>query len=323
MLEKIMNMPKIELHIHLDGSLDINNVSLKTNKSISELQKIMMVKEECKDLNEYLEKFDYPISIMQTKEELEESMYNVCLNLKKQNIIYAEIRFAPAFHTEKGLTQEEVVQSVLKGLEKSNTNYNIILCCMRNLDINTNKETINIANKYNNNHIVAIDLAGAEALFPTNNFKELFDYAKKLNIPYTIHAGEADGIESIKSAISFGTKRIGHGVRCIEDKNLVDYIKNNDITLEICPTSNINTKVTNNIESHPINELYNKGVKVTINTDNMTVSNITLNKEYKKLIDAFNYNLEDFKKMNINSINASFLLEEEKEKLRDIINKYN
>lgn len=104
MLEKIMNMPKIELHIHLDGSLDINNVSLKTNKSISELQKIMMVKEECKDLNEYLEKFDYPISIMQTKEELEESMYNVCLNLKKQNIIYAEIRFAPAFHTEKGLT---------------------------------------------------------------------------------------------------------------------------------------------------------------------------------------------------------------------------
>lgn len=322
MIDKIINMPKVELHIHLDGSLNKNEISNKYKISIEELNNIMTVNEDCQNLNEYLEKFKYPISIMQTEEELENAMYKLCCTLKEQNIIYAEIRFAPALHTNKGLTQKQVVESVIKGLKKSKTNYNIILCCMRNLNMETNKKTIDVANTFKNDRVVAIDLAGAEAIYPTKNFKELFDYAKSLNIPYTIHAGEADGPESIKSALSFGTKRIGHGVNCINDEKLINYIKENNVTLEICPTSNINTKIVSDIKKHPIDKLYKLGVKTTINTDNMTVSNVDLNKEYIKLYESFNYTIDDFKKMNINSIQCSFINDKEKTELVHKITNY-
>lgn len=320
MIDKIINMPKIELHLHLDGSLDKEYISERYNIKIDELDKIMSVDETCTSLNDYLIKFDYPISIMQTKQELTTLTEKLCNSLLKQNVIYAEIRFAPAFHTKEGLTQSEVIESVIKGLEK--TNYNLILCCMRNLDKETNLETINAAKKYLGKKVVAIDLAGAEAIFKTEDFKYIFDYAKKLNIPYTIHAGEADGPSSIKSALSFGTKRIGHGINCIYDKELIDTIISENITLEVCPTSNIDTKAVTDMRSHPIDKLYKMGVRTTINTDNSTVSNVSLNEEYINLYNAFHYTIKDFKKMNEYAIEASFLNEEDKKYLSDIINNY-
>lgn len=322
MKNEIINMPKVELHLHLDGSLNKELISKKYNIDINELNKKMSVDETCQDLNDYLTKFDYPISIMQTKEELKEFTLDLCERLKEQNIIYAEIRFAPAFHTNKGLTQKQVIESVIDGLNESNTNYNLILCCMRNIDENTNKETIELAKYFSHNRVVAIDLAGAESLYPTKKFKEIFDYATSLNIPFTIHAGEAAADESILSAISFGAKRIGHGIKCIDNKELINEIIDKKITLEICPTSNINTKAVTDMTNHPINKLYKLGVKTTINTDNMTVSNIDLNKEYIKLQETFNYTIDDFKKMNIYAIDSSFINNEEKQKLKDIIRNY-
>ena len=190
---------------------------------------------------------------------------------------------------------------------------------MRNSSFKENKKIIDLTYKYLNKGVVGIDLAGDEKNYKTSNFKDLFDIINDLKMPFTIHAGEADGIDSILSAIDFDTKRIGHGVRCIEDENIINLIKEKNITLEVCPTSNVDTNMYKYI-NHPIKELYDRGVLITINTDNRTVSNITLTREYEKLSKYFNFKIDDFKKMNINAIKASFLSPEEqivfKEKIK-------
>ena len=316
----LKKLPKVELHIHLDGSVRLDTASELTGKSIEEVKNLMIAKEECRDLNEYLTKFNLANEVMQSQKNLTRIAKELVEDLKKDNVIYAEVRFAPLFHIKKGLTEEEVIEAVLLGLQDEELRVNLILCMMRQFSFEDNLKTIELASKYLDKGVVAIDLAGAEALYPTASFKRLFQITKDKNIPFTIHAGEADGKDSILSAISFGTKRIGHGVKCIEDNITLDLIKKNNITLEVCPTSNIQTNVFKSYHNHPIRKLYDMDILVTINVDNMTVSNINLTKEYEKLVQNFNFTLKDFKKMNINAINASFLNDELKEKYRKIIN---
>lgn len=316
----LKNIPKVELHLHLDGSVRLDTASMLTGKNIEEVRSLMIAKEKCHDLNEYLTKFNLANEIMQSQENLTRMAKELVEDLKNDNVIYAEVRFAPLLHTKKGLTGEEVIEAVLLGLKDEDLKVNLILCMMRQFSFEDNLKTIELAIKYLDKGVVAIDLAGAEALYPTANFERLFQIAKDKNIPFTIHAGEADGKDSILSAINFKTKRIGHGVRCIEDKETLDMINKNNITLEVCPTSNIQTDIFENYHDHPIRKLYDMNILVTINVDNMTVSNIDLTQEYEKLVKNFNFTLKDFKKMNINAINASFLKEELKEKYREIIN---
>ena len=304
-------MKKIELHLHLDGSVRLNTASTIGNIKKED----MIAKDKCTDLNDYLTKFDKVNEIMQTSETLEKFAYELAEDLKKDDVIYAEIRFAPIKHLKKGLTMDEVVQSVLNGLKKVDIKTNLILCLMRGESFQNNLYTIKTALKFLNKGVVAIDLAGAEAIYKTENYRELFTIAKDNNIPFTIHCGEADGTSSIKSAISFGTKRIGHGIRCLEDNDLVNEIISKNIALEICPTSNVQTNVVDVYKKHPIKKLYEKGVLTTINTDNRTVSNITLKEEYNKLKKAFDFTENDFLNMNINAINSAFISDEEKQEL--------
>ena len=309
-------MPKIELHLHLDGSLDIKKIQKKYKISKKEIKNKMIADEKCQNLNDYLTKFDFPISIMQTKEELEDAVINLLEKLKKQNVIYAEIRFAPQFHIKKGLTQDKVVEIVINASKNVDIKSNFILCIMRGKDnMDLNYETLEVAKKYYGKGVCAVDLAGAEALYKTENYEEIFKKVVEYNILFTIHAGEADGPESIETAIRFGAKRIGHGVRCIENEELMNLIKTKNITLEICPTSNIQTCVYNNYKEHPIKQIYEKGIKVTINTDNMTVSNTDLANEYKKLEKYTGLTKKDFIEMNKNAINSAFISEEEKKEL--------
>lgn len=322
MIEKIKQMPKVELHLHLDGSVDLETASILSNKKIEEIKDKMVAKDKCYDLNEYLTKFDFPISLMQTKENLKLIAHELGLKLEKQNVIYAEVRFAPMFHTKKGLTINEVIDSVLEGFKSTKVKINLILCLMRGAQEKENKTIIDIAKEYQNKGVCAIDLAGAEGLYPTKDYQNLFKEAKEKGIQFTIHAGEAAGPESINDAINFGAKRIGHGIRCLEDKTIVDKIKDNNILLEICPTSNVQTNVVDKYENHPIIKLYKEGILVCINTDNITVSNISLTEEYIKLYKAFNLTIEDFKTMNINAINHAFITEEEKEKIKKELEKF-
>ena len=318
----LKNIPKVELHLHLDGSVRLDTASKLTGKSIEEVRSLMIAKEKCHDLNEYLTKFNLANEIMQSQENLTRIAKELVEDLKKDNVIYAEVRFAPLLHTKNGLTGEKVIEAVLLGLKDEDLKVNLILCMMRQFNFEDNLKTIELASKYLDKGVVAIDLAGAEALYQTASFEKLFQIAKDKNIPFTIHAGEADGKDSILSAINFKTKRIGHGVRCIEDNETLNIIKKNNITLEVCPTSNIQTGIFENYYDHPIKKLYDMNVLVTINVDNMTVSNIDLTQEYEKLVKIFNLNIEDLKKINLNAIDAAFLTDKEKQFYKIIINNY-
>ena len=308
-------MKKIELHVHLDGSVREDTLrEILLEKGI-ETTSSFHVDNSCQDLNDYLEKFDYPIMVMQTKENLERISYELTCDLKNDDVIYAEIRFAPIKHLKENLSLDEVVSAVLNGLNKGEIKTRLILCCMRDSSLEDNIKIVDLAFKYS----CAIDLAGAEAVYDTKNFESLFDYVKKIDIPYTIHAGEAVGKDSILSAISFKTKRIGHGVKDVDDE-IIELYKNNNITLEVCPTSNLNTNLVSNIEDYPIYNLYKSGVNVTINTDNRTVSNTTLSKEYDLLKKNFPFTDKDFIMMNNYAIDAAFLNEDEKNELKKLIN---
>ena len=222
------NIGLVDLHLHLDGSLSVDSVKelmqiqgIKNCYSDSELLEKLQVSDGCRDLNEYLEKFDFPITLLQTKEALETASYNLLEELKAQGLIYAEIRFAPQFHTSKGLSQEQVVNAVIDGMRKSELNANLILCCMRGENNHDeNIETVSVAKKFLKKGVAAIDLAGAEGIFPTSDYKDVFELASELGIPFTIHAGEAAGFTSVEAAVEYGAVRIGHGVRSVESEAL-------------------------------------------------------------------------------------------------------
>lgn len=317
-----LNGKLIDLHVHLDGSLSIDtvkrlaaiqgiNISDIAKDDIALLSKLQVSK-GCRDLNEYLEKFDFPLMLMQTSAALEESIYALLKEQKEQGLIYSEIRFAPQLHMKNGLNQKEVVEAVLKGRRKAKADFDmdcgIILCCMRGADNRLNEDTLYVAADMLKAHksIVAVDLAGAEKLFLTSDYEQLFSQAKELGLPFTIHAGEADGPESIWKALEFGASRIGHGIRAVEDESLMKELARKQIPLELCPTSNLNTKVSDSIEEYPIMKLINTGVKVTINTDNMTVSGTTLAGELMMVKNAFMLSDEYMLKLLVNSADAVF-----------------
>ncbi len=312
-------MKKIELHLHLDGSVRLTTLAELAGLSLEQAQAQAVAPAKCMDLNDYLTRFALPLSIMQTKENLERIAYELAEDLKAENVIYAEIRFAPSQHTSV-LSLEEVVEAVLTGLQKVDIKTNLLLSMMRNEREDVNFKIIDLAQKYRHQGVVGIDLAGAEALYPTYTFANLFAYANKLGVNFTIHAGEADGPSSIEAALSFGAKRLGHGVRLLEDNKLLNEVREKGILLEVCPTSNIQTNICSSISEHPIALLKKHNIKVCINTDNRTVSHVDLTAEYEKLAQCFNFTQEDFYNFNYNAIMGAFISDEEKEQLVNQLN---
>ena len=310
------DLKKIELHCHLDGSVRPSTVSEVLGLPLEKVEREMCFKESRKDLNEYLSKFDLPLSIMQDKEGLIRVSRELAEDMKKDNIIYAEVRFAPHKSTLKGLTLDEVVESTLTGFKQvEGIKIRVILCMMRDFDFETNLEVIDLAERFMDKGVCAIDLAGAEGLYPTKDYEELFNYAKKIGIPFTIHAGEADGVESIKSALKFGTKRLGHGVRVVEDTSLLEYTCNNQILFEVCPTSNIQTGAASSFKDHQLRTLFDEECDCLINTDNRTVSNTTLNKEISIMMENQGLTLKDIKTMIKRSVKYTFLSKKEQDEL--------
>ena len=315
------NRGLIDLHLHLDGSLSLATVrtlAAMQHKNVPvedrELLQRLQVGPNCRDLNEYLEKFSFPCSLMQTPEAITLTVANLCGELMEQGLLYAEIRFAPQLHTLGGLTQEQVVQAAVDGLKVHPFRANLILCCMRgNTNQRENLETVEIAPRFLGKGVCAVDLAGAEALFTTDTFRDLFRVVKEKHIPCTIHAGEACGPESVWNALEFGAQRLGHGVRSLEDPALIRRLAEQGVTLELCPTSNLNTCIFEKMEDYPLVRLMEAGVAVTVNTDNMTVSGVTLESEMKKLADTFHLTDEHFKTLARNAAQASFASAEDKE----------
>lgn len=302
----VEGIKKVELHLHLEGSIMLNTAKKIANREDVENE---MVAYNARNLDEYLTKFDLPIILMQTKENIKNIARDLVKKLEKDNVIYAEIRFCPI---KDNISMEDVIDSVLEGLKSDKVKTNLILCMMRVFNEEKNMKIIDIASKYLNKGVVAIDLAGDEKSHKLKEFISLFELAKKKNIPFTIHAGEVDDID-VTDALNLGVNRIGHGIK--SNKQQLEIIKERKILLEICPTSNVDTRNVIEYSRHNVYDLYKDGVNISINTDNLTVSNIDLNQEYKKLIMNFGFTIEDLININKNAIKYAFLSEEEKEEL--------
>lgn len=329
----LKNNSYIDLHVHLDGSVPFflaRKLAASqggVQRTDRELEALMVAPKNCQDLNDYLTKFEYPLTLLQTEEGIAQSVCELLNVQASQGIIYSEIRFAPQLHIREGLSQKQVVAAALSGRElyrqmagEQAISSNLILCCMRgdnNEDLNM--ETVETAGNFLGKGVAALDLAGAEALFPTNLFKNIFKAAKQKKIPFTIHAGEARGAESIWEALDFGAFRIGHGIRCLEDRELTAYLAKKQIPLELCPTSNLNTRIFSDIRDYPLLKLLDAGVCVTVNTDNMTVSNTTVQEEFRRLEAVFHLGEEPVKRLLLNAANAAFVSEEERKRLREKI----
>ena len=310
-----------ELHLHLDGSLRPETVwELAKEQGIrlpaesaEEVKYKMEVPEDCRTLEEYLERFDLPLLVLQRADAIERVTYELVEDLAKEGVDYAEIRFAPQLSVNGGLTQDEVVEAAIRGAERGMKTYpeirvGLILCCMRGADNEAlNMQTVETAKKYLGPVVCAVDIAGAEGLFPTENFAPVFAKVREYGIPMTIHAGEAAGPDSMKTALSFGTKRIGHGVAAINDPELIRRLIDENVTLEVCVTSNYHTKVVPAIEMHPIHKLLDEGVHVTVNSDNRTCSRTTLQKEKEVLKKQLGFSDEEIEKMQEYAWEARFL----------------
>lgn len=316
----------IDLHLHLDGSMSLECArSLAQKQGIAlpddaELLNKLRVSEDCRDLNEYLERFDLPLSLLQTYDSVKEATARLCDELAESGLVYAEIRFAPQLHMQKGLTQKEVVEAAIEGLSIGKLKASLILCCMRGTDNREeNMETVRLVKEYLGKGVCAVDLAGAEALFPNENFVDVIEYARSLSLPMTLHAGEALGADSVRSAISLGAWRIGHGVRSFSDVELMKILAENKIPLELCPTSNLNTRIFDSLSEYPIRAFLDADICITLNTDNISVSATSLANEYQKIADTFSLTEDELLRLTLNSVSATFLEKEEKIELEKAV----
>lgn len=335
-LNQIKKIPKVELHCHLDGSIrtktiidqaKIDNVDIPS-KQIEILNSIVKIGENNSSLEEYLKKFEITLSVMQNPDALERFAFELIEDVYEENVVYIEVRFSPIFHINSGMSPGMSIKSVNKGLKKGEKKYGvksrIIICGIRNMSPENTLKLAELAIEYKDHGVVGFDLAGPEKSFPARRHKNAFELIKKNNLKCTIHAGEANGPSSIYQAIyDCGADRIGHGTRLKEDNKLLDTVKNKKIPLEICLTSNWQTKCVRSLKEHPLKSYYEMGIILSLNTDNRLISNTTLSNEMILANNLFDFSLQDFKNLTIMAMESAFINNSiKKEIIELILNQY-
>ena len=309
------NMPKIELHCHLDGSLSPKLVQrlLKEqgeDRTLEELEGKLTAPMDCKSLAEYLERFDLPLRCLQTKEGLYAAAEELALAAAKEQVKYIEVRFAPSFSTQQGLSVREILESVRDGLksteQKADIRTGILVCTMRNLDRETNLSMLKEAREFLGDSVVGCDLAGDEKAYPTADFAELFTAAKEYGMPFTIHSGECGSAQNVRDAVELGAGRIGHGIAMKGNSELMELCAKKKIGVELCPTSNLQTKAVTDMAEYPFLEFYEAGIPLSVNTDNRTVSDTTCTDEYMRLVEAGVFKEAMCEKIYMASLHSAF-----------------
>ena len=333
----IKRIPKVELHDHLDGGVRPETivelakeykVELPTNDPV-DLAEWLCRGANRKSLRLYLEGFGIALSVMQTPEALERIAREALEDLAADNVVYAEIRFAPVLHLSDKMNLESVVRSVLRGLEegkkKTGVEYGLLLCTMRSQTVSL--ETAELAVSFREKGVVGFDLAGDEYGHPPKKHLDAFEYIRRKNFNITIHAGEAFGMESIWQAIQYcGAHRIGHATRLIEDMmvhgtriekmgSLSSFIRDKRIPMEVCLSSNVHTGAASSFDEHPFPIYYRNNFRVFLCTDNRLMSNTTLGKELYLAVKHYNLTLRDLEKMTINAMKSSFIHHDERIKI--------
>lgn len=324
--EIVKTLPKIELHCHLDGSVRphiLEQLALAQNKPLAatgpDLAAKLIAPEECQSLLEYLERFDIVLPLLQEASALELVAYDLIAQVAEENVAYIEVRFAPMLFIKEGLTLPEIVEAVLAGLKRGEADFgvksNALLCAMRHHSNERNQEVIDSAKEFLGHGVAGFDLAGDEASYPTELFTELVSLGVSHHIPVTLHAGECGCPQNVAESIHLGATRIGHGIAIQKDPVVLQTCLDNQILVEMCPTSNFQTKAVLDLADYPFKEFLDAGLKICINTDNRTVSNTTLTDEYLKLHQWYNIDYACLETLNHNAVDGAFIDEQAKEKL--------
>jgi adenosine deaminase len=333
-LAEIRAVPKVLLHDHLDGGLRPGTVLELARQTgyadlpgdnVEDLTRRLTEGAHRGHLEIYLDAFRHTVAVMQTPEALRRVAAECAEDLAADGVVYAEVRFAPELHTERGLSLDEVVTAVLEGFRAGAANaagdgrritVYALLTAMRTAA--RSMEIAELAVRHSGEGVVGFDIAGAEAGWPPSRHLDAFQLLKRENFHFTIHAGEAFGLPSIWEAVQYcGTERLGHGVRIVDDiqispagsvrlGRLAAYIRDRRIPLEMCPTSNVQTGAAPSIAQHPIRLLRQLQFRVTVNTDNRLMSQVTLSSEFHRLAEEFGYGWSDIEWLTVNAMKSAF-----------------
>src|SRR5919198_1864707 len=327
-------LPKTDLHCHLDGSLRLGTIL-----ELAEEQKVQLPEDApeglaramhqgqvCANLEDYLTAFAITLSVLQTEESLYRSAYELAIDAAKENVRYLEVRYSPVLHTRRGLKPTTIVDAVLDGLgaakREAGVKSNVIICGIRHIDPVTSLRLAELAVAFKNRGVVGYDLAGAEEGYPSKDHQAAFQLILDNNVNVTIHAGEAYGPESIAQAVHYcGAHRIGHGVRLRENGDLLNYVNDHRIPLEMCPSSNVQTRSVADMKSHPLKFYFDFGLRVTVNTDNRLITDTTSTKELWICHERMGFTLEDLCELVVQGFKSAFLPFREKADLLKRVNR--
>lgn len=313
-------LPKTDLHVHLDGSLRVktamelakpNGVTLPSNRE-EEVYDFLSVKGQVANLNEYIDKFDVTLRLMQDYDSLRRIAFELAEDAARENVTYMEVRYSPILHQDKGLSLEQVVDAVLEGLHEAEQKYpiktGVIICAIRSFDRSMSLRLAELAVQYKRKGVVGFDLAGREEDNPAKEHAKAFYTIRKECINCTVHAGEAYGPASIHQAIhACGAHRIGHGTRLYEDEDLMNFVRDHRIPLEVCLISNVQTKAVLRIEHHPFKKYLDNQLRVTLNTDNRLISRTTVTDELWLAVQTWDLSFEEVKKVILNGFKSLFI----------------
>ena len=329
-LKFLQALPKAELHVHLDGSLRLSTVrelSARHNlgfdfKTDEDVRAVCQVPDDCESLVDYLRVFDITLQLMQEKDELTRIAYELAEDAHLENVRYMEVRYSPLLHLNMGLNYDEIVAAVQEGLDMARRQYGIIcgqiICGIRHISTESSLDLADLAVRWKGRGVVGFDLAGAEGGFPAKDHIEAFYKVLNNNINITIHAGEAFGAPSIHQALHYcRAHRIGHGTHLNEDPELMAWVNDHRIPVEVCLASNLQTKAIPDYQSHPIRQFMADGLRVTLNTDNRLVSGTTVTNEYRLAVENYDLNEDEVLTLVMNGFKSAFLPLREKADLVD------
>jgi adenosine deaminase len=331
--ELLRALPKTDLHCHLDGSLRLATILQLAEQQKTRLPgdtpealaKAMHMGQNCESLEDYLTAFDITLSVLQTEEALYRAAYELAVDCAAENVRYLEVRYAPVLHTRNGLKPTTIVDAVLEGLRvakrETGVKSSVIICGIRHIDPRTSLRLAELAVAYKNRGVVGYDLAGAEEGYPSKDHHDAFQLILNNNVNVTIHAGEAFGPESIAQAVHYcGAHRIGHGVRLRENGDLLNYVNDHRIPLEMCPSSNVQTRSVADFESHPLKFYFDFGLRVTVNTDNRLITDTTATNELWLCHERMGFTLGDLTEVIVQGFKSAFLPFREKADLLKQVN---
>ncbi len=336
-------LPKTDLHVHLDGSLRPETILELAEEdgidigadSLKKLDKVLQPGKTHSSLNQYLKAFDLTLKVLQTEKALYRAAYELAEDYARENVRYIEVRYSPILHTRENLPVTAILEAVVEGLKDAERDYNIrtgvIVCGIRNISPEVSMQMAELAVAFKNRGVVGFDLAGAEYNYPARDHLEAFNLILSNNINVTIHAGEAYGPDSIHQALHYcGAHRIGHGTRLKEDGDLLNYVNDHRIPLEVCLSSNVQTQAAKTMQSHPFKFYLDLGLRVTLNTDNRLVTKTTMTDEYLLAYQEFKLTPQNILDLVLHGVKSAFIpfeykkwfLRDTKQQTIELINSY-